>query len=152
MSYLDTRDLYKRQCELQEELDALEESVNAATDTAEECNNPQKTEGLCDCELCIEVDDARDALKEWLTEYKEELDALNQLENEIGREWTSGETLIPEDEFEDYARDFAKDIHGSEVRNASWPFDCIDWEQAAEELQQDFSTVEYQGDTYFFRG
>ena len=30
MSYLDTRDLYKRQCKLQEELEALEEAVAEA--------------------------------------------------------------------------------------------------------------------------
>lgn len=141
MSYLDTRDLYKRQCELQEELDALEKALEEAKSAYIEA--PVEQGGY--------YATAYDALKDWLEEYKEELDALNQLENEIGREWTHGETLIPEDEFENYARDFAEDIHGNAVRDASWPFDCIDWAQAAEDLQQDFSTVEYQGDTYFFR-
>jgi hypothetical protein len=33
----------------------------------------------------------------------------------------------------------------------NWPFTCIDWKQAAEELAMDFSTVTYQGTDYLVR-
>ena len=32
-----------------------------------------------------------------------------------------------------------------------WPYSCIDWEQAAEELQQDYMSVEFDGVTYWMR-
>jgi antirestriction protein len=59
-------------------------------------------------------------------------------------------TLIPDYEFEDYARELADDI-GAINKNASWPNTCIDWEQAARELQMDYTTVEYDGTTYWYR-
>ena len=31
------------------------------------------------------------------------------------------------------------------------PFDCIDWEKAADALRQDYSSIDYQGTTYLFR-
>ncbi len=58
-------------------------------------------------------------------------------------------TLISEGSFEDYARDLAEDIGG--VKETSWPNSCIDWEQAAAELQQDYTSVEFAGETYYYR-
>lgn len=59
-------------------------------------------------------------------------------------------TLILESEFEDYARELADDI-GAVDKNAGWPTRCIDWEQAAAELAQDYTTVTYQGNDYYNR-
>lgn len=53
--------------------------------------------------------------------------------------------------WEDYAREFAEDLHGSALREVQWPMSCIDWEQAAEELKQDYSSVEVDGTTYWYR-
>ena len=81
----------------------------------------------------------------------EELATIDELaESGIG-DWEHGVTLIREDKFEDYARDFAEDIHGKEVREASWPFDCIDWEKAANALRMDYTSVEFLGETYLVR-
>ncbi|KVE35712.1 hypothetical protein [Burkholderia sp. BDU5] len=36
-------------------------------------------------------------------------------------------------------------------RDATWPNNCIDWERAARELQVDYSSVEFDGVTYWYR-
>lgn len=64
-------------------------------------------------------------------------------------DWYPG-TLIRDTYFEDYARELAEDI-GAIDRKASWPNTCIDWEEAAEQLQQDYSGVEVEEIKYWYR-
>ena len=64
-------------------------------------------------------------------------------------DWYPG-TLIRDTYFEDYARELAEDI-GAVDRNASWPNTCIDWEEAAEQLQQDYTTTDIEGTDYWYR-
>lgn len=59
-------------------------------------------------------------------------------------------TLIRDSHFEDYAKELAEDI-GAIPRGASWPAYCIDWEWAARELRMDYSSVEFDGETYWYR-
>jgi antirestriction protein len=59
-------------------------------------------------------------------------------------------TLIRDSHFETYAQELAEEI-GVINQAVRWPYTCIDWEQAARELQQDYSTVEYSGVTYWYR-
>ena len=58
--------------------------------------------------------------------------------------------LVRDSYFEDFARDEAEqlDLVKSDAR---WPYTCIDWKQAAEELKQDYTTVEFDGVTYWYR-
>ena len=144
-NYLDTRDLYKRQCELQDELDDLKEAAEDARIQFEEADGDQ-SDAFSDVKR-----EAFEELEDWLSDYGEELEALNDLENEVGSEWMHGETLILEGEFKQYAMKLAEDLHGNAIRDAGWPFDCIDWEQAAEGLKMDYSSVDYDGETYLFR-
>ena len=65
-------------------------------------------------------------------------------------DWTYGETLIRDSYFEDYARELAEDI-GAIPKDAGWPAYCIDWERAASELQMDYTSVEFDGVTYWIR-
>lgn len=58
--------------------------------------------------------------------------------------------LIPEDEFTDYAREFAEEI-GAIDRDARWPAYCIDWEAAARDLSMDFTIYTYDGRDYYGR-
>lgn len=156
---IDTRDLYKRQQELQDLKDALgsargelkeAEDALAAHDTGEVAPDDGQWQEEHD-ELESNVETAQsavdDAVNEFGTEEQEELEELDNLESEIGRSWRDGETMIPEDEFEDYARELADDIGGT--KGNEWPFTCIDWERAAHELAQDYSTVSYQGTDYY---
>ena len=70
--------------------------------------------------------------------------------------------LIHENDFEDHARQLADDIgvfhvpsdqYGEDIMDISnrWPFTCIDWEYAANELKHDYTCVEFDGVTYYCR-
>ena len=59
-------------------------------------------------------------------------------------------SLIRDSYFEDYAQELADDI-GAINSDATWPNNCIDWERAARELQVDYTTVEFEGATYWYR-
>lgn len=58
--------------------------------------------------------------------------------------------MVRDSYFEDFARQEAEDLDLIKS-DASWPYTCIDWEQAAEELKQDYSTVEFGDVTYWYR-
>lgn len=65
-------------------------------------------------------------------------------------DWLYGESLIKDSYFETYARELADEI-GAALKNPTWPNNCIDWEKAARELQEDYSSAELMGETYWFR-
>lgn len=151
MNILDTRDLYKRQQELQSDLADLEDELLDAKNYVEEAvEDGERHFAGCDCELCEELQRCEDALRDWKEEYEDELKELDDLELEVGREWRHGETLIDVDDFEEYAEQLAEDI-GAIDRNQSWPHSCIDWKQAARELSQDYSVCTYEGLDYYYR-
>jgi hypothetical protein len=82
---------------------------------------------------------------------KAELALLVKLKDDVSSgEWKYGLTLIRDSYFEDYARQTADEIGAIDAK-AGWPCNCIDWAQAAEQLQQDYTTVEYDGITYWYR-
>lgn len=88
----------------------------------------------------------------------EELDGLTAILEELkgygGDERWRGDwypvTLIRDTYFEDYAQELAEDI-GAIDKDAAWPARHIDWTAAAEELQQDYSSVEIEGTDYWYR-
>ena len=59
-------------------------------------------------------------------------------------------TLIRDSYFRTYAEELAEDI-GAVNPDASWPNNCIDWDKAARELQYDYTTVDIDGVTYWYR-
>ena len=58
--------------------------------------------------------------------------------------------LVDDRYFQEYAQDLAEDC-GMVDTNARWPMTCIDWEQAARELQMDYSNILIHGSTYWYR-
>ena len=83
---------------------------------------------------------------------REELRVLLALQDEASGspDWPHGETLIRDSYFESYAQELAEDI-GAYKDSSQWPGNCIDWGQAAEQLQQDYTSVEFDGVTYWIR-
>ena len=80
-----------------------------------------------------------------------EYNALRELDREgeqYSEDWEYGATLIHENYFTQYAEDLANDI--GEVSDA-WPFSCIDWDEAAELLKQDYTEVQFGEETYYVR-
>lgn len=59
-------------------------------------------------------------------------------------------TLVCDEYFQEYAQELAEDC-GMVDTSARWPMNCIDWEQAARELQMDYSSIEIRGFTYWYR-
>lgn len=143
MKTIDTRDLYTRKCELED----LRDAVTAAREELTDAGFPA---GTMRSEMPA---DLREALESAEADYGEdeqaELAELENLESEIGN-LRNGETLIRECDFEAYAQELAEDITPG-FREASWPFICIDWEQAAKALAQDYTSVTYQGEEYLIR-
>jgi hypothetical protein len=59
-----------------------------------------------------------------------------------------GQSFISDDEFENYARELAKDC-GMISDDEAWPLNRIDWEEAADDLKQDYTSIEFGGHTYW---
>ena len=83
----------------------------------------------------------------------DELDALRALadQGEDCEDWQYGATLIRDSYFKDYAIELAEDIGAIGTETERWPFTCIDWDQAARELRMDYTSVEFDGVTYWVR-
>lgn len=141
---IDSRDVIARLEELEDERDAAKvDDLDADLDEGEERDTAGDWVSECGIEFSDDWDEARE------TEYQ----ALRALADEAegyAADWRHGETLIRDSYFEEYARQLAEDI-GAIDRNASWPNTCIDWEQAASELQQDYTAVDFDGETYWVR-
>lgn len=72
-------------------------------------------------------------------------------------DWEHGETLIRDSYFKEYAQELAEDC-APFPRNSPegkalemWPYRCTDWDQAARELQMDYTAVDFDGVTYWIR-
>jgi hypothetical protein len=61
--------------------------------------------------------------------------------------------FIRDSYFTKYAEELAKDVGDvpSKEEDIRWPFNCIDWEAAADLLKEDYSSVEIAGVTYWYR-
>ncbi len=94
-----------------------------------------------------ELNDAQNDLNA-LTAILEELKDLGGDEQWEGHWYPV--TLIRDSHFRTYAEELADDIDAV-PKNAQWPLNCIDWEQAARELQWDYSAVDIDGVTYWYR-
>lgn len=127
---IDSRDVIERIEELTTERDALEA----------ECAEPGEGAPLQELEA-------------WDEDNSDELRALLALQEEAEGycpDWTYGAQLIRDSYFEDYAQELAEDC-GDFDNAARWPYNCIDWERAARELQSDYTAVDFDGVTYWVR-
>lgn len=100
-----------------------------------------------------ESDDEADV--EEVAELQAELDALLKLQEQAEgycADWRHGEQLIRDSYFETYAEELADDCGMVDRKLASrWPYTCIDWERAARDLQMDYTSVDFDGVTYWTR-
>lgn len=77
------------------------------------------------------------------------LSALAEQAEGYAEDWAHGVALIRDSYFKDYAQELADDC--GEPAPTSWPYTCIDWDQAARELQMDYTSVDFAGVTYWVR-
>lgn len=156
-NYIDTRDLYQRKCELEDLRDALKdakEAQAAAIKARDDSDLDEESDEYA--ELLQEIEDADAAVdaaeQDFGTDEEAELAELEAIENDMdARAFRDGETMVPEHMFTEYAEQLAEDCGDYNSRDAKWPYTCIDWEKAANDLKQDYSTVTYQGTDYYVR-
>jgi len=142
---IDIRDVIARLEELQDERDSL------AADFDDAVKNSTSQD---------EVNEYGDKLAAWDEENGAELKALEALMEECkgngGNEQWRGDwypvTLIRETYFKTYAMELADDLgYTSDDKSSQWPFTCIDWDMAARDLKMDYTSVEFDGVTYYVR-
>lgn len=127
--------------EVKEKIEELEDLLQQSLDTLgiENLADYEGTEGKED-PAYFEAEDVNEELQAWE-------DFLSEIESYVGSE---DEWLIPEEDFEDYAREMASDLYGVDLD--TWPFWHIDWDDAADDLKQDFAEVTSpEGDAYYVR-
>ena len=144
MKTLDTRDLNKRKEELESLRDALEEARKELADISLTLTGDEAEEAIEEAQEAVDS-----SLADFGDDEAEELAELEELESQIS-DWRYGETMIPVDDFEEYAQQYAEDCCDMKAAD-SWPFNCIDWEKAAKELAMDYTEVEYLGTLYYIR-
>lgn len=152
---IDSRDVIARIDELTEERSDLVTALDEAREERDEMPAETGPEPISDAyhDAHCAVLDAEKALEEWDEENAAELKALTDLAEEAegySDDWEYGATLIRDSYFEEYAQELAEEI-GAIDRNASWPYTCIDWDQAARELRMDYTSIEFDGVTYWVR-
>lgn len=132
MSYTDSRDLIERRDAL------LEEKGVADLDDDD------------DDDVSAELLDAVGKLNGFTEEQQDELNALEDAISEIGETYAiDGVSLIPESEFVEYAEQLCKE-NGYVDKNIPW-WIVIDWDATANNIRQDYSEVEFEGETYLYQ-
>ncbi len=152
---IDSRDVIERIEELEGEREALDDARDQASEDLDNALlDSDGDDTKCTSEYAAHVA-ARVALAEWdASDAATELATLKALAEEASgyaADWQHGETLIRDSYFKDYAMELAEDVCSDAIRNAAWPLTCIDWDQAARELQMDYTAVDFDGVTYWVR-
>jgi len=141
---IDSRDVIARIEQLADDLTAIYEAEVPTTDEAEE-----ERATTFDQWLAATIDNADHASQDDATEYRALMALADEAEG-YAADWRHGETLIRDSYFKEYAEQLADDIGAIDAK-AGWPNNCIDWDKAASELQQDYTAVEFDGVTYWIR-
>ncbi len=145
MSYINTRDLIKERNNLKEQiLDDFNDRFNTELDDFDEIETYLNDE----VSQNIKQEEREDFTSYWEDELVQIIE-IDQVEYEVGGEFEYGCTLIEEDDFEDYVEDMLIDCGYISKDFPTWIE--IDWSATAENVRQDYSELEYKGDTYYFR-
>jgi len=138
MNILDTRDLSKRREELKEEiLDSFLENFP---------HYQEMTESFEDIRF------EEEEIQSWKEDFEDELkeiEEIDTIENELGSEFDYGVTLVDVDDFEEYVEDLLDELGYIPKDFPSWIE--IDWQATANNVRQDYTEVEYQGNSYLGR-
>jgi len=127
-------DIELKQEEIQEKKDELAEVSNDEDDDEEERANLES-------ELADLVDE--------LTDLEEEAKSILEFRDDVENYHRGGMLLINEDYWAQYVQELAEDTGGVDTR--VWPFNCIDWEQAAADLESDYTQLEWEGTTFYIQ-
>jgi hypothetical protein len=79
-----------------------------------------------------------------------ELAMWREFESAGAEDWEHGAQFIRSPYFKDYAEQLAEEC-GMIDKKAVWPMNCIDWDEAASQLKQDYSLVSVGGEDWYYR-
>ena len=149
MDIIDSRDVIARFEELESERADLETDIETAQDDLDNETNADETDALQTI-----LNDAKAALKSWDDDNGDELKSLKDLADQgesYASDWQYGATLIRESYFETYARELVEDIGDLPKELPPYIENNIDWEGVADELKADYTSVDFDGETYLIR-
>ena len=130
---MDSRDVMERLDELEMERQDLVDAVQSAGEAED-------------------FESSKVSLELWDDDHGDELKTLKSLAEEgenLTREWRDGATLIRESYWVEYVEDLCKDI-GDMPREIPH-YIVIDWESTADNIAVDYSTLDFDGVTYYIR-
>ena len=135
---IDTRDLIEKIDELKQQiLDSFLETFEHYEDQTDDFDD-----------ILFEEEEIQNWKGDWEDELKE-IEEIDKIEDELGSEFDYGVTLVHEDYFEEYTEELLIDCGYISKDFPSWIE--IDWEATANNVKQDYTEVEYQGETYYGR-
>jgi antirestriction protein len=109
----------------------------------------QRIEELIDVVMDEDMNDyLPDADPADIAEFKMLRDFQKECEDTFS-DWQWGEYIYSDSYFPTHARELFEEM--GDVPTNQWPYRCIDWEQAANELQSDYTSVEINGVTFWGR-
>ncbi len=150
---IDSRDVIARIEALQSERERLVDAIADARTALDESELNENDEARMSLEDTVRG--AESELIEWdADDGGQELKALLALADEAegyADDWKYGAFLIRESYFTEYAEQLAEDIGDYDSRDVKWPYTCIDWEKAADELRGDYTAVYFSGVAYLVR-
>jgi hypothetical protein len=144
---IDSRDVIARIEELERSLDTWE-CPSCGNEVEYDFDKEEETGHTDECEYDEGTTFGLDE-SEW-----EELKSLKKLAGEAegyASDWRYGETLIRDSYFEECAEELVKDIGDLPKDLPSYIENNIDWKGVAEDIQQDYTSVEFDGVTYWIR-
>ena len=165
MDTIDSRDVIARIDDLTNEKQSSELAVEDALDALKKaeaallaCDDPEDSgerQRLAEeVEECEEVkEEADDKLKDWIEEGNQgELEMLEELQGEAegyASDWHHGVTLVRDSYWTQYCQELLDDC--GDVPKDLPSYIVIDWGRTADNLQADYTSVDFAGVTYWVR-
>ena len=151
---LDTRDIRKHVEEEQDLINCMREDLSNCFD--EELPEALRLECATQRENALYI--LKEKVRELVSDIISQAEDLHpwsqfveEYEDEI-EDFLHGALLIADDYFEDYTEQMARDVVWTGDANwNAWPLNCIDWSNAAEQLQQDYMNVTIDGHEFWVR-
>lgn len=152
---IDTRDLIARIEDLEGEREGLTDDVESCEEALAEY---LQTEGASPELMQESLAAAEAALKAWDDENLEELTSLQELAKQCESlpDYRHGEQLIRDSYFAEHIEQLINDCYDmpKEMKSGEWPWRhmTLDLAAAAEEAHMDYTSVDFDGVTYWVRG
>jgi len=147
---IDSRDIISRIEELETERESLVEEVTEAREALSEYEPDEEENEAALTELKAALVDAACDLDEW--DGADELKSLKEFAEEgenSTSEWSYGATLIHRDYFTEYCQDLCEEI--GDLPKGIPSYIVIDWDATADNLLHDYSSLTWDGETYYVR-